>query len=152
MFEVGYGVRLGRHRESWSQIQILRGSEGGLERRRGKAVRRRGSEGSETPGTQWDEGCLSHRLGWPLGCSWLLTLFHQAPSFRTPRGGSPQHCRGQRLRLRGPEGPYEGQGLFIFPLLLAKTSGTVTAASKEWGTVSGSWALDPSLILGLIAS
>lgn len=30
------------------------------------------------------QGVGSSRLGWPLGGSWLLTLFHQAPSFRTP--------------------------------------------------------------------
>lgn len=29
------------------------------------------------------QGVGSSRLGWPLGCSWLFELFHQAPSFRT---------------------------------------------------------------------
>lgn len=97
-------------------------------------------------------GRVSYRLGGPLRCSSLLSLFHQAPGFRTPQGQAPQDWQGCRLWLRAPWRAQLGKGLFILPLLLSKTSRTVAAASKEWGAISGLWPLHPSLILSLIAS
>lgn len=131
-------------KEAESKSEPLKGSERGLERMRGKALRRKGATKQG-----WR---AAHRLGGPLSCSRLLKLFRQAPGLRTPRGWVPQGRCGHGLRLRAPWGSQLGQGLFVFPFLLSKTSGAVTAASEEWGTVSGPWPLHPSLVLGLIAS
>lgn len=83
--EVGYGLRLGRQRESGIQIKVPQGTRErpGKDERQG-FEERRGQKGAETQRAQSAWKCLSHRLCGPLRCSWLLKLFHWAPSFGTP--------------------------------------------------------------------
>lgn len=63
-------------KEAESKSEPLKESERGLERMRGKAVRRKGA-------TKQGQRA-AHRLGGPLGCSRLLQLFCQAAGLRSP--------------------------------------------------------------------